>query len=739
MVNNPIEVWGEVDMDDIFVNSVIEWRDEEMKITTVERVLWIASDRSQLVIIGICDDSQLPEYKYYIEVEEALRHGIARKLRTDPYSKFMKPNGDFSENSLKNRDKAWNIICDLVELEPEIYDERQRGKLIQQVCMKQSIHKRVVYRHLKHYWVRGKTKNALLPNFDNCGAPGEEKKPKSDVKLGRPRNVTREDPTLGGVNVNSIDKKNINIAIKQWYLNTDENPMTFAYRQMLENHYNTSVYFKNGVPIPILKSNDDVISYVQFQYWADKVLSDLKHTMLKRFGERKYNLLKRPLLGNATTRSFGPGSVFEIDATPVNVYFVSEFDRSRIIGRAVLYIIKDVFSRLIVGIYVGLEGPSWLGAMMALENATSNKVEFCAQYGITIDESDWPCHHLPKSITGDGGEMKSHKADNLTDSLGVRTDIAPPYRADLKGIVEQNFRMEDRRIAPFVPGLIRKEIRERGEPDYRLNARLTIKAFTKIIILTVLEHNKKELHDYPLDRDMTSDGIPPIPLELWNWGIAHISGILHEKPQDTIRLNLMPRAEASVTRKGIYFEKMFYGCDVALAESWYERASVSRFKVPIAYDPRNTNYIYIPNKDGTECIKCQRLKHLSRFDDMRLEEVQDQLFFEEVESHRRKTSQNQITADATAQIKAIVKEEKELTEEVWPTDASKASIVKNIKPNRKQDREAIRQQESWEIGKDTSENEYSASVIPISRAKDEKADDPLMTLLQQQREERRKK
>ena len=29
--------------------------------------------------------------------------------------------------------------------------------------------------------------------------------------------------------------------------------------------------------------------------------------------------------------------------------------------------------------------------------------------------------------------------------------------------------------------------------------------------------------------------------------------------------------------------------------------------------------------------------------------------------------------------------------------------------------------------------------IPFSRTKDEKADDPLMTLLQQQREERRKK
>lgn len=67
-------MWGEVDMDDIFVNSVIELRDEEMKITTVERVLWIASDRSQIVVISISDNSQLPEYKDYKEVGEALHN-----------------------------------------------------------------------------------------------------------------------------------------------------------------------------------------------------------------------------------------------------------------------------------------------------------------------------------------------------------------------------------------------------------------------------------------------------------------------------------------------------------------------------------------------------------------------------------------------------------------------------------------------------------------------------------------
>ena len=64
---------------------------------------------------------------------------------------------------------------------------------------------------------------------------------------------------------------------------------------------------------------------------------------------------------------------------------------------------------MICGIYVGLESGSYLGAMMALLNATTDKVEFCKQYGIEIEEKDWPVHHLPESITADRGELEGGK------------------------------------------------------------------------------------------------------------------------------------------------------------------------------------------------------------------------------------------------------------------------------------------------------------------------------------------
>ncbi|MDC9611690.1 transposase, partial [Pseudoalteromonas sp. GABNS16H] len=75
--------------------------------------------------------------------------------------------------------------------------------------------------------------------------------------------------------------------------------------------------------------------------------------------------------------NFGPGARYEIDATIADLYLVAEDDPAPIIGRPVLYFVKDVFSRMVVGMYVGLENPSWVAAMVALSNAFSDKTTYC--------------------------------------------------------------------------------------------------------------------------------------------------------------------------------------------------------------------------------------------------------------------------------------------------------------------------------------------------------------------------
>src|SRR5699024_11939342 len=72
-------------------------------------------------------------------------------------------------------------------------------------------------------------------------------------------------------------------------------------------------------------------------------------------------------LGNSKSETNGPGTRFQIDATIADIYLVSSLDVNKVIGRPVIYAVLDVYSRIITGLYVGLEGPSWIGAMMALD------------------------------------------------------------------------------------------------------------------------------------------------------------------------------------------------------------------------------------------------------------------------------------------------------------------------------------------------------------------------------------
>lgn len=52
---------------------------------------------------------------------------------------------------------------------------------------------------------------------------------------------------------------------------------------------------------------------------------------------------------------------------------------------------------MIVGFYVGLEGPSWNTAMMALNYTFREKVGLCKEYGVDISHEQWPCYGFENS------------------------------------------------------------------------------------------------------------------------------------------------------------------------------------------------------------------------------------------------------------------------------------------------------------------------------------------------------
>ncbi|RDY72590.1 DNA-binding protein, partial [Halobacillus trueperi] len=296
----------------------------------------------------------------------------------------------------------------------------------------------------------------------------------------------------------------------------------------------------------------------------------MEEKLRKRKGNRKYELQDRAVLGSSVGDLYGPGTKYQIDATVADVYIVSSMNRNWIIGRPVIYVVIDVFSRMVVGVYVGLEGPSWYGAMMAISNAASDKVSFCKRYGISIEKDEWDCHHLPQALLADRGELEGYNVDRLIQAFNVKVENTPPYRGDWKGIVEQHFRIIHAKVKPFLPGFVDTDVKVRGDRDYRLDATLTLEEFTSVIIRCILHHNNNHwLANYNADEMLIQDDVSLIPRELWNWGIKHRTGKLRSYPEDIVKLHLLPSAHARVTYRGIEFKKMRYSSERSLKENWF--------------------------------------------------------------------------------------------------------------------------------------------------------------------------
>ncbi|MDF2606229.1 MAG: transposase [Bacillales bacterium] len=378
---------------------------------------------------------------------------------------------------------------------------------------------------------------------------------------------------------------------------------------------------------------------------------------------------------------------------------------------------------MVVGIHIGLEGPSWIGAMMALANTVTDKQKFCAKYGIDIAKEDWPCEHLPNVLLADRGEFEGYNVDRLIEAFNMEVENAAPYRADWKGIVEKYFDLIHIRVKPFLPGYIAKDFQQRGSRDYRLDAVLTLDEFSKIIIKQIIYHNTSHyLKDYVRENDMVSDNVEPVPLEIWNWGIQNRTGKLKYHSEETVKAHLLPRESATVTEKGIKFKGMYYSCETAIRELWFETSrQKGSWKIYISYDPRNISNVYFLNTITRKFESCYLLPTSERYKDSSLDEVK---YLQEVEKgmlQMSKHSQLQNDIDYISEVEHIVDKALKRKEESIDKSLSKLEKVSSIQENRKFERNHYRKEQVFNFEQPTVGND-SWEVIPFNEKSYEKED-----------------
>jgi hypothetical protein len=537
------------------------------------------------------------------------------------------------------------------------------------------------------------------------------------VKLGRPSALPKVTAYPIGVRITEEIDEKFKRGIDKFYEKSDRKDLTEAYDRTLETFFRKRIDLIKGIPTPILPPAEQLPTFRQFQYWYETYYRDFRREKKAREGEKEYNLSGRPLFGDSTQMAFGPGSLYQIDATIADIYLVNSFDESRIIGRPIIYACVDVFSRMVTGICVTLEGPSWLGAMLALDNVVADKVAFCAEYGITIEKDEWPCYRLPNAILADRGEFEGYDADSLPNSLGVRIHNTGPYRADWKGIVERHFGIVNEKFIHFTPGAVPRPWK-RGDPDYALKAVHTLDAFRKMLIYHVIHYNNYHyLKTYKKSEYMIADDVDRYPMDFWNWGIRKRNGHLEPLPQEIVRLNLLPRKEVSVTPTGIHFEKeLFYRCNYADDRGWFDKARIrGNWKIEISYDPRRVDHIYLPLDNRTRLERCDLIPASKAYLGRDWHDAKDYFEYEMRKEESSRTRRQRSKSVFHAQIDQVNAEsmKKAKAARARKGKQSKSALKQGINPNRAVEKEIEREKNAWQLGTENTDKTSSKTKLTL--------------------------
>lgn len=664
-------------------NDIFEPVTEYSLISGLIRVLWLDEKYDTVHVIEMCDPPRHPLILSLQQLRASISGGDTKLATVKTPEYLLISEESVEENRRLERDTRWSIISPLLnsDVPGQIFYQGEMGRMVASRAAELGVQRKKIYRLLYKYWINGQVRNSLLSNYAGCG-----KSPREYI----PAKAPGRRPKFQGVEVSStkfleaVDKSCIKVGYAL-YVDNKSASMSHAYHEMLRKFYTEKDLSKSPEAGIRLLPSSQMPSLRQFTYWGKNFFDEVA-TERGRLGDRKWLKDKRPLSGTVRDGLRGPCHQFEIDATIADIYLVNSYSRHMLIGRPVVYVVIDSYSGLIVGLYVGLEGPSWNGARQALFNAFTSKQQFCALNDVTIEADDWPCNHLPHEIYADRGEMLGQAAEGLATGLGIELGTAPPYRPDWKAMVESRFKVLNSLTGiRWLPGGVAAREKERGERDYRLDATLNMKEFTKIIIKCVLHYNQFNRQPDRLSQDMIAANVEPTPLAIWNWAKENDYVEPNNRPDELIYLNLLPRDRGTVHKRGILFKGMYYICEMAIVENWLAIArSRGVWSIQCWYDPNSAVHIWIQGEDK-QFVRCNLRNSDSKYANYRTDEVYDMLeaYRQTPPKHKRAELESRVSLND--EIDGLVKHAlAEKKESLGPE--TKAEKIGNIRDNRSEER-----------------------------------------------------
>lgn len=570
------------------------------------RLLCIIQDVESVILYSLTNTSSTVK-PIAISLEgftELVSSGAAKKAKYELPTYLLVDEENIPGEHIARRDKNYNLIRDIISDSTFIFDyaTKKRSPELAAYAKKNGVDRKSIARLISVYWRNGQDKMALLPAYAKSGGYGRDRTP-TNKPLGAPKQ-----PRTIAVNrapkfiVDDDAKIKFKKALKKYYLREAGLTLAKTYENLLKDSYEEELKLSEACDrAPLIPTKK------QFSYWRTKLFS--KDQIIKqRTSENDYLRNKRGTLGSIIDQSFLPGTHFEIDATVADVHIVSELGTQYVLGRPTIYIVADRASRMIVGMHVSLYHASWRAARQALANCFLTKSTYCKDFGVYIDDSEWPCAHIPKELVCDNGEMIGLQPKKVLTPM-TKLSFTPPYRPDCKGVVEKRFDIINKKGLHDLLGTTRGGQVVRGSRDPRKDAIYTLNEITVEIIKVILEHNRSILDDLAFSSPLLIENdLSPTPLNYWKIHIAKHKHELQSANRNEVISRILPPAEVSMTRSGIYFNGMYYSCsEIEELNLASVARSSGRWKLEARIDENTTNFIYVRLDKNKEFIRCDLL------------------------------------------------------------------------------------------------------------------------------------
>lgn len=418
------------------------------------------------------------------------------------------------------------------------------------------------------------------------------------------------------------NEPNFDWAIRTFYFSSKRFSLRATYEMMLAQRYTNA----DG----ILQENLPTWSSFEHYYYR-RGFHKQPQRIIAREGLSNYQRNYRPMYGSSTAWR-GQAGTYQMYATEADIYLVSRFDRSVVIGRPYIYLAVDTATELIAGIHVGMEAGE-TAMLKCLANAAADKVSFCQKYGITIDSSQWPNRGMPHELVTDKGyDFCSKRVEELCIRYGVELQSLPPFRPDGKGLVEKSFDLIQQRYKPQLRGhgVIEADAQERWATDYRKQAILDIDQFVEVLVHCVVYLNSGRA----LPGGKTAAA-------LWET----LDSDLLEIDEQELRLLTLPREKGKLTRRGFSYNGLFYVPEQT--DKFHPGDSYT-----VAVDSEDSSCIYVV-VDG-KYFPCPLFNGCAEYRNLNFEELKSAKKICQKEKSAAKQVQSEAGAVATMEIQKII-------------------------------------------------------------------------------------